>query len=120
MGNPFVYVQLQTQDLSKAKDFYRELFDWTYDERQTPAGPYVEVDVGDDKGGGMVGHRDPAAPSRWVPYVLVTDIGATADKARALGATVLMGPADLPDKSRFCLLLDVTGAAFALHQSAPG
>jgi uncharacterized protein len=116
MENPFVYVQLQTQDLETAKTFYAQLFDWSMDARQTPMGEYVEIATGDDRGGGMVAHRDASAPSRWVPYVLVTDIAATADKARALGATVLMGPAQLPDKSTFCLLTDPGGAAFALHQ----
>ncbi|MGH7432856.1 MAG: VOC family protein, partial [Candidatus Methylomirabilales bacterium] len=28
MGNPFVHVELQTQDLGKAKKFYQELFSW--------------------------------------------------------------------------------------------
>lgn len=120
MANPFVYVQLQTQDLGKAKKFYAELFDWSLDVRQTPVGEYVEIEAGDDSTGGMVAHRDATTPSRWVPYVLVTDIGTMADKARTLGATVLMGPAQLPDKSSFCLLTDTTGAAFALHQPASG
>ena len=28
MGNPFVHVELVTQDANKAKKFYKELFDW--------------------------------------------------------------------------------------------
>jgi len=118
MGNPFVYVQLQTQGLAEAKRFYAQLFDWTYDERQTPAGPYGEIAVGGSKAGGIVGHRDAAAPSRWVPYVLVADINVTTDKARALGATVLQGPVQLPDKSWFSLIVDTSGAMFGLSQSA--
>ena len=28
MANPFVHIELQTQDLTKAKKFYSQLFDW--------------------------------------------------------------------------------------------
>lgn len=28
MANPFVHVELQTNDAAKAKDFYGRLFDW--------------------------------------------------------------------------------------------
>jgi uncharacterized protein len=118
MASPFVYVQLQTQDLDKAKEFYAQLFDWEFDERQTPAGPYAEILTSGDKVGGMVGHRDKAAHPHWVPYVRVTDINATAEKARTLGATVLAGPMQLPDKTWFCLITDTTGATFGLHQPA--
>lgn len=118
MGSPFVYVQLQTQDLEKAKEFYAQLFDWQFDERQTPAGPYAEILVSGDKVGGMVGHRDVAAPPHWVPYVRVTDINVTTEKARTLGATVIQGPIQLPDKTWFSLIVDTTGAMFGLHQPA--
>lgn len=119
MGNPFVYVQLQTQDLQKAKAFYEKLFDWKYDEKTTGFGPYVEINVGSGTAGGMVGQRDASTPSRWVPYVVVDDIDASTNQARTLGATVLQGPVALPNKSRFSMLVDPTGAMFALHQLPP-
>jgi uncharacterized protein len=118
MGSPFVYVQLQTQDLESAKEFYAQLFNWELDEHQTPVGPYAEILAGGDKIGGMVGHRDKEKPPYWVPYVKVTDINATSEKAKTLGATVLQGPMQLPDKTWFCLIMDTTGATFGLHQPA--
>jgi predicted enzyme related to lactoylglutathione lyase len=32
MANPFVHIELHTQDPEKAKKFYSELFDWTLEE----------------------------------------------------------------------------------------
>jgi uncharacterized protein len=49
-----------------------------------------------------------------VPYVLVEDIGATTEKARSLGATILEDVTEIPDMGWFSMLLDPTGAAFAL------
>jgi len=119
MANPFVYVQLQTQDLDKAKAFYGKLFDWKYDEKTTAFGPYVEIGVGQGTAGGMVGQRDSNTPSRWVPYVVVDDIDVTASQARALGGTIVQAPIALPNKSKFGLVMDPTGALFALHQAPP-
>ncbi len=119
MGNPFVYVQLQTQDLEKAKAFYEKLFEWSFNERTTPYGPYVELNVGEGTGGGMVGQRDPSTASRWLPYVVVRDIAATTALARSLGGTVVTEPVRLPNQSQFSVILDPTGAMLALHQRAP-
>ena len=117
MDSPFKYVQLQTQDREKAKTFYKELFGWTLDERQTPVGPYVEVFSGQDKIAGIVAHPDSSAPSSWVPYINVTDMKPVVERARTLGATVVQGPTQLPDKSWFSLIIDSAGAKFGLHQS---
>jgi hypothetical protein len=52
MANPFVHVELQTQDLSKAKKFYKSLFDWKL--QDIPKMDYTMVDVGKGTGGGMM------------------------------------------------------------------
>jgi hypothetical protein len=59
-------------------------------------------------------------PSYWVPYVLVTNIKATSEKAKELGAQVIQPPVQLPDKSWFSLIVDTTGATFGLHQPPTG
>ena len=48
----------------------------------------------------------------WLPYFAVDDADATAARARELGAQVVMGPEDLPNVGRFCLLQDPQGAMF--------
>ena len=35
MANPFVHVELQTNDLAKAKAFYSRLFDWKLEDVPT-------------------------------------------------------------------------------------
>jgi predicted enzyme related to lactoylglutathione lyase len=120
MGNPFVYVQLHTRDLEGAQSFYGPLFDWKFDVIDTPAGPYVEIRVGEGTGGGMTTTRGPEIDSHWCPYVLVEDIRASTERAESLGATVALPPTQLPDGSWFSRIEDPTGAPLAMHQRTSG
>lgn len=116
MESPLVYAQLQTPQIDKAKEFYTRLFGWQADQRSTPMGPYAEITAGGNRIAGIFGHSDVAKTSLWVPYFRVTDIKDKAEKAKTLGAKILNGPVQLPDKSWFCLMLDTTGATLGLHQ----
>jgi predicted enzyme related to lactoylglutathione lyase len=42
-----------------------------------------------ETGGGMMKHPMPGAPSAWLAYVLVDDIGAATQKAKSLGTTII-------------------------------
>jgi predicted enzyme related to lactoylglutathione lyase len=116
MGNPFVYVQLHTRDLDNAKRFYGGMFDWQFDQLDTPAGPYMEIRVGQGTAGGMTTVRQTDPGPHWCPYVGVDDIEAVTNRAAALGATVVQGPTQLPDGSLFSVVTDPDGVPLALHQ----
>jgi predicted enzyme related to lactoylglutathione lyase len=112
MANPFVHIELHTQDPEKAKKFYSELFDWTLEEY--PDMNYTIIKVGEGTGGGIMKSPMPDAMPQWVPYVLVSDVAASTEKAKSLGATVLTNVTEIPDMGWFSMILDPTGAAFAL------
>jgi len=112
MANPFVHVELHTQDPERAKKFYDELFDWTLEDY--PDMNYTIIKVGEETGGGIMKSPMPDALPQWVPYVLVSDVAASTEKARSLGATVLADVTEIPDMGWFSMLVDPTGAAFAL------
>ncbi len=114
MGNPFVHVELHTQDPQKAKKFYKALFDWTFED--VPGMDYTIIKVGEGTGGGMMKSPMPDALPQWVPYVLVSDVAASTKKAKSLGATVLVDVTEIPNAGSFSMFLDPTGAAFALFQ----
>jgi len=117
MANPFVHLELNTTDPDKAKDFYRQLFDWQMDDTPMPTGTYTLIKTGKDPGGGLMKHPMPGAPSQWLPYVGVDDINAATEKAKSLGATVLVQPMEIPNVGWFSIFLDPTGAALALFKS---
>jgi uncharacterized protein len=112
MANPFVHIELHTHDPEKAKEFYGKLFDWTLEDYTDMN--YTIIKVGEGTGGGIMKSPVPDALPQWVPYVLVDDIGASTEKAKSLGATVLSGVTEIPEMGWFSMLLDPTGAAFAL------
>jgi predicted enzyme related to lactoylglutathione lyase len=115
MADPFVHVELHTQDPDRAKKFYRELFDWKLEDM--PNMNYTVINVGETgRGGGIMKSPMPDAAPQWVPYVLVDNVAASTKKAKSLGATVLAGRTEIPDIGWFSMLLDPTGAAFALFQ----
>jgi predicted enzyme related to lactoylglutathione lyase len=116
MANPFVHVELNTTDVSKAKAFYGSLFNWTLEDMQSPGGGYTMIKVGEGTGGGIMKHPVPGAPSAWLAYVLVDDIAASTKKAKSLGATVMKDVTEVIGMGSFSVLIDPTGAAIALWQ----
>ncbi|MEW6586184.1 MAG: VOC family protein [Nitrospirota bacterium] len=118
MANPFVHIELQTQDLEKSKKFYSSMFDWKLEE--IPDIDYTIISVGEGTGGGMMRKPHPDIPDNWLPYIMVEDVGASTKKAKALGATVVKDVTEVPDMGWFSVIIDPTGAAFGLWQSKTG
>jgi predicted enzyme related to lactoylglutathione lyase len=114
MANPFVHVELNTTDVSKAKTFYGSLFNWELEDVPMPGGTYTLIKVGEGTGGGLMKHPIPGAPSMWLAYVLVDDIAAATQKAKSLGATVMKDVTEVMGMGWFSIILDPTGAALGL------
>jgi predicted enzyme related to lactoylglutathione lyase len=118
MANPFVHVELATQDLEKSKKFYTSLFNWKLGE--IPGMDYTIINVGEGTGGGMMKKPDPGIPDNWLPYILVDDVRASTKKAKSLGATICKDVTEVPDMGWFSVVTDPTGATFGLWQSKTG
>jgi hypothetical protein len=118
MANPFVHIELQTQDLEKSKKFYTALFDWKLQEM--PGMDYTIINVGEGTGGGMMKKPVPDMPDNWFPYVLVEDVAATTKKAQALGAAICKEVTEVPGMGWFSVITDPTGATFGLWQPKAG
>ncbi len=115
MGNPFVHIELSTDDLGRAKEFYQKLFAWELED--FPGMDYTLIKVGEGTGGGMMKSPMPGIPPHWLPYVLVDDVAAATEKARSLGATICKEVTEVPGYGLFSVLTDPTGATIALWQT---
>ena len=91
---PVVHLELHTGDLSRASGFYAQLCGWRPERIDTRSGSYLTLGLGGGFGGGIVecGTRR----ALWLPYVEVDRIDAATDRARTLGASVLLGPREGP------------------------
>ena len=116
MANPFVHVELNTQDVDKSKSFYQSMFAWTLNDEDMGGMTYTMIGVGEGTGGGMMKHPMPGAPSMWLPYVLVDDIVAATAKARSLGATIVLDVKEIPGAGSLSIFADPTGAMLGLWQ----
>src|SRR5229473_5974338 len=117
MANPFVHVELNTNDVGKAKNFYGKLFDWKMEDMKMDWGTYTIISVGEGTGGGLMQNPIPNAPSFWLSYVLVDDIDAATKKAKSLGATVMRDVTEVPGMGWFSIITDPTGAMLGLWKA---
>ena len=116
MANPFVHIELLSNDLEKAKVFYKDLFDWNYQE--FPEMDYTMIDVGEGTGGGMMKNPVPGAPSHWMSYVQVDDIEDSTQKAKSLGANIAKEVTEIPGYGWLSIIIDPSGAALGLWKPA--
>jgi len=117
MANPFVHVELATNDLDKAKTFYQSLFDWKLNDMDMGGGmSYTMIEVGEGTGGGMMKHPMANAPSAWLAYVNVDNVAAATTRAKSLGATVFREVTEVPNAGSFSIIIDPTGAMLGLWQ----
>jgi predicted enzyme related to lactoylglutathione lyase len=94
MGRPFVHLELHSGDLRSARDFYADLCGWRPEEIAAPNGSYLALDTGGGVDGGIVECATPRP--LWLPYVEVPDVAAATERARSLGASVLLSPREGP------------------------
>jgi len=118
MSNPFVHIELQTQDVEKSRKFYVNMFDWKMEE--IPGMDYTIINVGEGTGGGMMKNPMPGGPDNWLPYILVDDVAASTKKAKSLGAAIVKDITEVPDMGWFSVIIDPTGASFGLWQVKAG
>jgi predicted enzyme related to lactoylglutathione lyase len=116
----FFWNELHTSDPTSALSFYENVLGFSH--RAMEAGPnntyYVLSRDGVGRGG-VTSHLSSDMPPHWLPYVAVDDPDATIARARTLGATIPVGPTDIPGVGRFGVLADPTGAMLAVMKPLP-
>ena len=93
-ATPLVHLELHTGDLQRARAFYAELCGWRQERIDARHGSYLALELGGGLGGGIV--ECDIARSLWLPYVEVPEVGEATERARRLGASVLLEPREGP------------------------
>jgi uncharacterized protein len=110
--------ELMSPDVPAAAAFYNKIFGW--EAAPAPDGSYTEWKLAGRSIGGAMKPPMPGMPSVWGIYFAVDDTDQIIESATAKGATLVMGPTDIP-AGRFAVMADPTGAMFAVIKMAtPG
>ena len=111
--DPVVHLELHTGNLSRACGFYTRLFGWHAERVEVGPGSYLALELGDRIEGGVV--EDEREAAVWLPYVEVASIAEATERARTLGAAVLLEPREGPVGWRSIVSVPA-GAEVALWQ----
>jgi predicted enzyme related to lactoylglutathione lyase len=111
---PVAHLELHTPDGAAARAFYGELLGWRPELIEAAERSYLALDLGEGPSGGIVecGTERPL----WLPYVSVPDIVRMTERARELGAEVLLEPREGPAGWRSVVAIPGAGE-IALWQS---
>jgi predicted enzyme related to lactoylglutathione lyase len=93
-ARPIVHLELHTRDAGGACAFYAQTCGWQPQRIGAAGRTYLALETGTGVGGGVVEcetHR-----ALWLPYVEVPEIAAATERARELGAQVLLEPREGP------------------------
>jgi hypothetical protein len=126
MTNPHgipIWYELLTPDQDASKAFYDAVIGWTIEDKAANPMDYRMIATADGAfvGGTMrLGDAMKAggASPRWLFYIGVDDVDATAETIAAKGGQVHMGPLDLPGVGRLAFVADPQGIPFYIMRGA--
>lgn len=117
MPGAWCWNELMTDDPGKAVTFYKQVGGFEEEKMEAPGMGTYHMLKRDGKGrAGIVKKVTPDSPTAWVPYVQVSNVDQTAEKAKKLGGTIKVPPTDIPNIGRFAIFTDSQGAVMGILQ----
>ena len=90
---PVVHLELHTGDHARASAFYAELLCWRQELAEAGSGSCLALGLGGGSGGGIAGCG--TGRPVWLPGVQAGQIEESTERARQLGASVLLAPREV-------------------------
>ncbi len=115
--SPIVHLELHTGDLAEAEALYAQLCGWRSERISAGGGSYLTLDLGARRSGAIGGGIVECETRRpvWLPYVEVDEVLAATERARDLGASILLAPREGPAGWR-SVVATAAGAELAFWQ----
>lgn len=113
----FCWNELASKDPAASVKFYTQIGGFTTKSMDMgPGGTYHLLESDGKSRAGVMAQQMPNQPHTWLPYVQVANADQTADKAKRLGATIVVPPTQIPNVGRFSIFVDAQGAATGILQ----
>ncbi|GAB2742459.1 VOC family protein [Kitasatospora kifunensis] len=109
------WVSLTASNLDAAQAFYGELLGWSFKRGADRWGPYVLAMVDGVAVAGLGTLGDLQLPVAWTTFFGTEDADVVAERIRARGGTVAVGPLSF-DAGRVAIAADLAGAPFGVWE----
>ncbi|MGV9248988.1 VOC family protein [Streptomyces sp. NPDC003710] len=109
----YTWSELMTDGREVALAFYKDVFGLTAKTVDMAGSPFTGLLVDEDMVGGIIPPQREGVVHRWIVYFAVADAYESAERAEALGGTVVHGPIETP-VGPLAALRDPQGAAFSI------
>lgn len=119
----WVWAELITADVSRAREFYAALFGWSFEALGEGDRAYTLISNAGVRIGGMLHQAavEEAGPrARWIGMMSSADVSASAAHAADTGGEILVAPTVLDGRGQVALLADPEGASFGVIRSLTG
>jgi predicted enzyme related to lactoylglutathione lyase len=123
-GNGMIYFEIQADDLSRAREFYTNVFAWKFQKAEGLPVEYWHIQTGDNPGG-LLKRPAQTPPSKcgtnaFVCSFRVKDFDKSADLITELGGQIAMPKFLIPGKCWQGYFLDTEGNTFGAYQVVEG
>ena len=122
-GKTFVWHEVYTPNFHATLDFYTQALDFGSQAMEMgEMGSYHMLTRNGQAVCGVMNTATPEmshVPPHWATYLSVDDVDARLEKCKAMGATVVVPPMDIPTIGRMTLIADPQGAHIWLFTPAP-
>jgi len=113
-----VWTDLTVPNANKNRDFYAEVFNWTFEE--VSMGAYSDYTMKNENGDVIAGicHKDgpnTELPPQWINYIKVNNITESLGKVEILGGKVIV-PVNPNSSYKMAVIQDIAGAYIGLFE----
>jgi len=115
MDRVFVHLELNTDDVARAREFYRDVLGWDFQDVPIAGESYTQIVTPRPPAGGIQ-IKPPGVPSHWMPYVGVDNVREVVARAEASGARIIAGYSAVPGYGAIAIITDPSGATFGVWQ----
>ena len=113
----FCWNELASKDPKASVAFYSQIGGFTEKSMDMQGqGTYHLLESDGQGRAGIMAQQMPQQPHAWLPYVQVANTDQTVDKARRLGATIVVPPTPIPNVGRFAIFVDPQSVATGILQ----
>jgi predicted enzyme related to lactoylglutathione lyase len=115
----YCHIEIPSNDPTKAKGFYGDLFGWQFTDMPMGEGTYSLYMTAEGGIGGGIWNPPDGMPRQIINYIAVDEIEPVVEKAEAGGGKVVMPTVELPGIGWFSLIADPDGNVFGIWKDNP-